>query len=68
MPDTNITNYSEYYEEWDNAEEEECPSCYGTGMDKDEIYDCETCFGEGFIPVIELSFSEISIPQPLTTP
>jgi DnaJ-class molecular chaperone len=66
MPDTNITNYGEYYDQWDNAEEEECPDCYGTGLDKDEVYDCPTCWGEGYIPVLPAFSSEISIPQPLT--
>jgi DnaJ-class molecular chaperone len=41
---------SKFYEEWDNAEEEICPACKGTGLDKWEEYDCETCFGEGVLP------------------
>ena len=38
-----------FYEEWDNAEEEICPSCKGTGLDRWEEYDCEMCFGEGVL-------------------
>lgn len=49
IPDSNLLNYSEYYDEWDTAEEIECPDCYGTGLDRDEIYDCPTCYGEGYI-------------------
>lgn len=46
---SNMSNYPDYYDEWDSSEEVECPDCYGTGMDRDEIYDCETCYGEGYI-------------------
>jgi hypothetical protein len=49
---TNLTNYSEAYEEWDDGEWQECPDCYGSGLDRDELYDCRTCFGEGEIPVV----------------
>jgi hypothetical protein len=47
--DSNILNYSSYYEDWDESEEIECSACYGTGLDRDEIYDCPSCYGEGFI-------------------
>ena len=49
--DTNLSNYSGYYDDWDNSEEIECPSCYGTGLDRDEIYDCQECYGEGYISI-----------------
>lgn len=26
---------------------EECRACYGTGMDKDEVFECESCGGDG---------------------
>jgi hypothetical protein len=44
-----LLNYSDYYDEWFEAETEECHECYGTGMDKDEMYDCPACWGEGVI-------------------
>jgi DnaJ-class molecular chaperone len=47
--DTNLSNYSDYYAEWDSSDEIECPSCYGTGLDRDEMYDCQECYGEGYI-------------------
>lgn len=43
------TNYAEVYESWYDSASEICPECRGTGLDRDEIYDCETCFGEGVI-------------------
>lgn len=43
------TNYAQAYNEWYDCLEEECPECHGTGLDRDEIYDCDTCFGEGVI-------------------
>lgn len=46
---SNLTNYSEYYENWDESEEEECPVCYGTGLDRDEMYECPACYGEGYL-------------------
>ena len=46
---SNLSNYDEFYEAWDYAQEVECPDCYGTGLDRDEIYECETCFGEGYL-------------------
>jgi len=66
--ETNISNYSEFYEEWDDDEQwVECTDCYGTGLDRDEIYDCMTCAGEGEIRIYPVKNSlEISIPQPLT--
>ena len=47
---SNLQNYSEYYDEWDNDEVDSCYSCHGTGLDDDEVYDCLTCAGEGEIP------------------
>lgn len=67
---SNISNYSQFYEAWDDDEWwEECTSCYGTGMDSDEVYDCVGCGGEGEIRIYNPTYTaEISIPQPLTTP
>lgn len=48
-----LSNYSEAYESWDEQEGEECPDCRGTGLDRDEIYDCLTCFGEGYLPGVD---------------
>lgn len=48
-----LSNYSEAYTAWNDAETTECPDCKGTGLDRDEIYDCETCYGEGEIVVEE---------------
>lgn len=48
--DSNFQNYIDYYEDWDEVEEDPCPSCKGTGMDKWEEFECETCAGEGYIP------------------
>lgn len=61
--DSNLLNYSDYYEEWDDDDQvEECPDCYGTGLDKDEIYDCITCGGEGEIRIGPLEIGqEISL-------
>lgn len=47
--DTIYSNYSSAYVAWNNSYEEECPECRGTGLDRDEIYDCEYCYGEGVI-------------------
>ncbi len=55
VPDSNLLNYAEYYEEWDDQDWEECRTCYGTGLDADEIYDCADCGGEGGYPA-EKSF------------
>lgn len=52
--DSNLQNYSDVYDEWDKAEEDPCPSCNGTGMDRWEEFECETCWGEGYIPRSEL--------------
>ena len=67
--ETNISVHSGFYSEWDSDEEwAECWSCYGTGMDRDEIYDCAVCWGEGEVRVdIPENMSEISIEQPLTS-
>lgn len=46
---SNLQNYSDYYEEWDSEEGETCQQCYGTGLDRDEVYECATCYGEGII-------------------
>jgi hypothetical protein len=48
--DSNLQNYADYYDEWDEVEEDRCPSCHGTGMDKWEEFECEDCAGEGYIP------------------
>lgn len=64
--DSNMSNYSEYYDEWDDDEEvEECSACYGTGLDRDEMYDCEVCGGEGEIRIVS---AKISIGIDLTRP
>jgi len=67
--ETTLSNYSSFYEEWDEDDEwEECTSCYGTGMDRDEIYDCPACYGEGEVRIYSSRITpEISVPQPLTT-
>lgn len=64
--DSNLLNYEEYYESWDDDDNiEECPDCYGTGLDRDEIYDCMTCGGEGEIRKIVSGIStEISLTAP----
>jgi hypothetical protein len=49
-----LLDYSEYYDEWFEAETEECRACYGTGMDSDEVYDCDICFGEGVVSVLPM--------------
>jgi len=51
--DSLLSNYADYYEEWDDSEEEICGECYGTGMDRDELYECPNCAGEGVMFVIE---------------
>lgn len=38
------------YAAWDNAPEEVCPRCHGTGLDRYEEDECATCFGEGVLP------------------
>lgn len=47
--DSVYSNYAEMYEEWDESPTVTCTECKGTGLDRDEIYDCLTCFGEGVI-------------------
>ena len=47
--DSALLRYEEYYDEYFNAEETECWSCYGTGLDRDEVYDCPVCFGDGVL-------------------
>ena len=46
---SNLLDYEEYYDEYDETLEKECPACYGTGLDKDEIEDCSYCWGEGYV-------------------
>jgi len=47
-----LTNYSDIFEEFDE-DTEVCPVCRGSGMDRDEIYECPKCLGEGEIyPVL----------------
>lgn len=48
--DSNLQNYADYYEEWDEADEDLCQACNGTGMDRWEEFECEVCWGEGYIP------------------
>ncbi len=50
-----LSNYSDAYAAWDNAEEKECSACYGTGLDRDEIEDCPVCWGEGYIAQVDPS-------------
>lgn len=50
---SNLENYRETFEEWDTAEKKVCPSCKGTGLDRDEWFDCETCGGEGEITLLK---------------
>jgi hypothetical protein len=50
--DSALIRYSEYYDEYFEAEEEECPDCHGTGLDREEIFDCETCYGDGVITIL----------------
>lgn len=49
--DTTLSNYGSTYDAWYDAETIECPECRGTGMDRDELYDCELCFGECVIVI-----------------
>jgi len=48
---SNLLNYGDYYEQWDEQDWEECTFCYGTGLDSDELYDCIACGGDGGYPV-----------------
>jgi hypothetical protein len=52
MSDSLMSNYGDYYEVWNDSDTEECADCFGTGMDRDELYECAACYGEGSIPVI----------------
>jgi DnaJ-class molecular chaperone len=54
-----MSNYASVYSAWDSADEEECPVCRGTGLDRDEVYDCEECAGEGYIVPIDSLLSDI---------
>lgn len=56
VSDTNMSNYAKAYESWDDQDWNECAYCYGTGLDRDEIYDCLQCGGEGGYPA-EYSYS-----------
>ena len=49
---SNLLNYGDYYDEFDDLPEVECHSCRGTGLDKYEEFDCPDCQGEGFVPEI----------------
>lgn len=44
-----LSNYGDYYDEWDNSDTTPCKACRGTGLDKWEEFDCEICGGEGVI-------------------
>lgn len=46
---TAFSQHLEAYSAWDEAEGKTCPTCFGTGLDRDEVWDCETCFGEGIL-------------------
>lgn len=65
-----LSNYETTYSVWNEAETTECPDCRGTGLDRDEIYDCLLCFGEGEIviddPEIIAHAGNISIDVGLT--
>lgn len=52
---------NKFYEEWDNSEEEICPRCHGTGLDRYEEDECETCFGEGMLPPVlaEINYASL---------
>lgn len=69
---SNLSNYSEAYTAWNDAETVECPDCKGTGLDRDEIYDCYLCYGEGEIvveePEVIAHAGNISIDVGLTPP
>lgn len=52
--DSVYSKYADMYSAWDVESTRRCPDCRGTGLDRDEIYDCETCFGEGYLPEIDL--------------
>lgn len=54
-----FTNYATVYSSWDSADEEECPDCKGTGLDRDEIYDCETCGGEGYLVPLDAALDDV---------
>jgi DnaJ-class molecular chaperone len=45
-------NYTDYNEEADNGEWEQCRSCRGTGLDDEWDFDCPDCGGEGSIPAV----------------
>lgn len=52
--ETSISVYSDFYEEWDEDENwEECWDCRGTGLDRDEMYDCPICGGEGEVRIYD---------------
>ncbi len=70
---TEVTNDSDIYSEsvYDEVFEE-CRSCYGTGMDKDEIYECPDCGGEGVVYLLPLRkipeiFFETTLTRPLSS-
>ena len=44
-----LSNYSEAFEAWDEEGGEECRTCHGTGLDRDEVFDCPDCYGEGWV-------------------
>lgn len=41
-----FANYSDVFDEFD-SQVRKCRECRGTGMDRDEIYECPDCGGEG---------------------
>ena len=61
---SSLLNYSDTYEAWDEEEGTECKACYGTGLDRDEIFDCEVCAGEGIvIPLVTALDKPASVRQ-----
>lgn len=44
---SNWSNYADTYDEWDESDKKVCPTCHGTGLDRDEYEDCPVCGGEG---------------------
>lgn len=51
--DSTWSNYSSTYDEWNDADHRVCPDCKGTGLDRDEWYDCPTCDGEGEVTILD---------------
>jgi DnaJ-class molecular chaperone len=54
-----MSNYAQFYSAWDSADEVECPDCKGTGLDRDEIFDCEYCAGEGYLVSLDSALGAV---------